>query len=96
MRFRALIAALLIAAFALLATDAFAQQAPINPANLPSPLPTNGITDTGGVTSSSGSASVNLTTAYAQGADHEHPSPVCKSFRSGGRSDCERHEHPAE
>ena len=35
---------------ATLSVSAVAQQAPINPANLPSPLPTNGITDTGGIT----------------------------------------------
>lgn len=45
MRFRSLAAALILAPVA-----AHAQTAPINPANLPSPLPTRGITDTLGIT----------------------------------------------
>ena len=49
MRFRSLAAALILLAPVL----ARAQTAPINPANLPSPLPTKGITDTGGINTTS-------------------------------------------
>ena len=45
--------ALAAALATLLGTAALAQQAPINPANLPSPLPTKGITDTGGIDTTS-------------------------------------------
>jgi hypothetical protein len=53
MRFNAK-TALAAALATLLSTAALAQQAPINPANLPSPLPTKGITDTLGITTGAG------------------------------------------
>ena len=59
--------ALAAALATLLSTAAFAQQAPINPANLPSPLPTKGITDTGGIASTkpvTGSGFLTPNTAY--------------------------------
>ena len=73
MRFRAFIAALLIAT----PLTGYAQQAPINPANLPAPLPTKGIIDTGGISTTGASAySIGGTTVFNQGLGASGPTLI--------------------
>ena len=90
MRFRALIAALLIGA----PLVGYAQQTPINPANLPSPLPTRGLSDTSapggssvggglGITSTGDISNNQTITNWASATDGSQDAiilyPICTS-----------------